>query len=330
MPEALPLSLVLLLVVAAEFVNGWTDAPNAIATVVSTRVLSPYRAVLMAAVLNIAGALVTGTAVAATIGKGIIRPEAIGLPVVAAALLAVIIYSTAAWRYGLPTSESHELVAGLTGAGLAAAGPSVLLWDGWKKVIIGLGFSTFLGFFLALVVMVALYRVFQHTRRATVRGVFGRLQILSAAFMAFSHGSNDGQKFMGVFALALVLGGVFPEFVVPVWIVLLLGTVMGLGTALGGWRIMRTMGFRLTKLEPVNGFAAESSAGLAITLASYLGIPLSTTHTINTAIMGVGATRRFSAVRWGVTRQIVTAWLLTFPICGALGAVLAFLFKLVF
>jgi len=330
MPEALPLVLVLLLVLGAEFVNGWTDAPNAIATVISTRVLSPYRAVFMAAVLNIVGVLVTGTAVAATIGKDIIRPEGVGLEVVAAATLAIIIWSTFVFRYGLPTSKTHELVAGLTGAGLASAGPGVLLWDGWKKVLIGLGFSTFLGFFLALVVMVVLYNVFQRTRRATVSRVFGRLQVLSAAFMAFSHGSNDGQKFMGVFALALVLGGIYPNFMVPLWVILLCGVVMGLGTALGGWRIMRTMGFRLTKLEPVNGFAAESSAGLAITLASRLGIPLSTTHTISTAIMGVGATRRFSAVRWGVTRQIVAAWILTFPVCGALGALLALLFKLVF
>jgi len=163
-----------------------------------------------------------------------------------------------------------------------------------------------------------------------VRGLFGRLQVLSSAFMAFSHGSNDGQKFMGAFALALVLGGVYDQFVVPLWVILLCGVVMGLGTAVGGWRIMRTMGFGLTKLEPVNGFAAETSAGLAITLASALGIPVSTTHTINTAIMGVGATRRLSAVRWGVTRNIVTAWVLTFPVCGLLAALLAWVFSLVF
>ncbi|MFH1483190.1 MAG: inorganic phosphate transporter [Chloroflexota bacterium] len=314
----------------AEFVNGWTDAPNAIATVISTRVLHPYRAVLMAAVLNIAGALVTGTAVAATIGKGIIRPEAIGLPVVAAAMIAIIAWSTIAYRFGLPTSESHALISGLAGAGLVYAGPSVLLWEGWRKVILGLGFSTILGFSLALLVMLVLYNLLRRVGPSSIRRFFGRLQVLSAAFMAFSHGSNDGQKFMGAFSLALVLGGAMPQFHVPLWVILLCGAVMGLGTMLGGWRIIRTMGFQITKLEPVHGFAAESSAGFAITLASFLGVPVSTTHTINTAIMGVGATRRFSAVRWGVTRRIVLAWLLTFPLCGAIGALLALVFRLVF
>ncbi len=321
------LVVVLLLVLAAEFVNGFTDAPNAIATVVSTRVLSPLRAVVMAALLNVAGVLATGTAVAFTIGKGIVEPEVIGLSTVGAAMLSIVVWSLVAWRWGIPTSESHALVAGLTGAGLAAAGPSVLLWEGWRKVFMGLGFSTFLGFLGGLIVMVAVYWLFRRVRRTFVNSLFGRLQILSAALMAFSHGSNDGQKFMGVFALALLLGGVLPQFQVSLWVVLLCGAVMGLGTMFGGWRIIKTMGFRVTKLEPVHGFAAESSASLVILMASFLGIPLSTTHTINTAIMGVGATRRLSAVRWGVTRQIVTAWLLTFPVCIGLGFVFALLLK---
>lgn len=324
------LILVLLLVLAAEFVNGWTDSPNAIATVVSTRVLSPRKAVVMAAVLNIVGVLVTGTAVAATIGKGIIKPEAIGLPAVATAMIAIVVWSTIAFRFGLPTSESHALIAGLTGAGLVSAGPQVLLWSGWEKVIIGLGFSTFLGFGVGLFMTVALYQSLRKVRASTVRQIFGRLQILSAAFMAFSHGSNDGQKFIGVFTLALVLKGVLPQFSVPLWVIFLCGLVMGIGTLTGGWRIIKTMGFKLTKLEPVHGFAAEVSAGLAITGASFLGIPLSTTHTINTAIMGVGATRRFSAVRWGVTRTIVFAWLLTFPVCALLGGLLTLVFKFIF
>lgn len=326
----LPLIAVLLLVLAAEFVNGWTDAPNAIATVISTRVLSPGMAVAMASILNIVGALVTGTAVAATIGKGIVRPDIIDLPVVAAAMLAIIVWSTVAWFFGIPTSESHALVAGLTGAGLAAAGPSVLLWEGWRKVLIGLGFSTFLGFFLSMILMVVIYWLFRRTRPAVIRNTFGRLQILSAGFMAFSHGSNDGQKFMGVFALALLLGGAIPQFTVPLWVILLCGVVLGLGTAIGGWRIIRTMGFKLTKLEAVNGFAAESSAGLAIIVASAFGIPLSTTHTINMSIMGVGSTRRFSAVRWGVAGNIITAWILTFPVCFVLGYLFTWLLKLVF
>jgi PiT family inorganic phosphate transporter len=326
------LIVALVLVLAAEFVNGWTDAPNAIATVVSTRVLPPSLAVLMAAVLNVVGTLVTGTAVASTLGTGIVSPDVIsgpqGLPVVIAATLTVVIWSIAAWFYGIPTSESHELIAGLTGAGLAVAGPSVLLWEGWKKVLIGLGFSTILGFSLGMIVMTSLYWILRRTSLSSIRNVFSRLQILSAAFMAFSHGSNDGQKFMGVFALALVLGGKMAHFAVPVWVMLLCGAVMGLGTALGGWRIMRTVGFKITKLEPVNGFAAESSGAFAILLASRFGIPLSTTHCIGTAIMGVGATKRFSAVRWGIARNIVMAWIITFPVCAALGWVIASLLKL--
>jgi PiT family inorganic phosphate transporter len=309
---------VLALILAAEFVNGWTDSPNAIATVVSTRVLSPYQAVIMATVLNAIGAM-SGTAVAATVGKDIISADVINLTTVAAAMVAIILWSTLAWYYGLPTSESHALIASLTGAGLATAGPSSLLWTGWSKVLVGLIFSTFLGFFGGLLLMAILYRSLANSRPGTVRRTFGRLQILSAGFMAFSHGSNDGQKFIGVFTLALMLGGILPGFQVPIWVILLFAVTMGLGTAIGGWRIVKTMGLRLTKLEPVHGFAAETAAALTIELATRLGIPLSTTHTINTAIVGVGATRRFSAVRWGVTFDIVAAWILTFPVCGAIG-----------
>ena len=315
MPDlSIGLVFVLLLVLGAEFVNGWTDAPNAIATVVSTRVLSPYQALMMASVLNAAGAFY-GIKVAETIGKGIVKPEVINLPTIGAAMLSIIIWSTLAWWRGLPTSESHALVAGLTGAGLAAAGPQVLLWDGWKKVLIGLGFSTFLGFGGGLLLMTLIYRLFFRARPETIRRWFGKLQIVSASFMAFSHGSNDGQKFIGVFTLALVLGGFLNEFAIPYWVILMCAMTMGIGTAVGGWRIVRTMGLRITKLQPVHGFAAETSAAATIVLASSLGIPLSTTHTINTTIMGVGATRRLSAVRWGVGREIAIAWILTFPVC---------------
>ena len=312
------LFLVLGLILAAEFVNGWTDSPNAIATVVSTRVLSPYQAVIMATVLNAIGAM-SGTAVAATIGKDIVRPDIINLTTVAAAMVGIILWSTLAWYYGLPTSESHALIAGLTGAGLATAGPESLLWTGWSKVLIGLLFSSFIGLGAGLLLMTILYRTLAHSRPGKVRRIFGRLQIVSAAFMAFSHGSNDGQKFIGVFTLALLLGGILPEFRVPIWVILLCAVTMGVGTAVGGWRIVRTMGLRLTKLEPVHGFAAETAAAVTIEVATRLGIPVSTTQTINTAIIGVGATRRLSAVRWGVTFEIVTAWILTFPVCGVIG-----------
>src|SRR5512145_2463432 len=294
---------VLVLVLAAEFVNGWTDAPNSIATVVSTRVLTPSQALGMASVLNALGAM-SGTA--------------IGVTTVGAAMVAIVIWSVVAWHFGLPTSESHALIAGLSGAGLATAGPGVLVWAGWQKVLVGLLFSTFLGFAGGLGFTVAIYWIFRRQRPGVVLRFFGRAQVLSAAFMAFSHGSNDGQKFIGAFTLTLVLGGVLPAFEVPLWVIFLCAATMGVGTAIGGWRIVKTMGLRLTKLDPVHGFAAETAAASTIELASRLGIPLSTTHTINTSIMGVGTTRRLSAVRWGVGRQIVIAWILTFPVCGVI------------
>jgi PiT family inorganic phosphate transporter len=330
MSETALLIFVLLLVLAAEFVNGWNDAPNAIATVISTRVLAPLQALAMAAVLNVLGALLSGSAVASTIGTEIVKPGVIGLPVVGAAVLSIAVWGAIATLYGLPISVSHGLLAGLAGAGIVTAGTDVLVWEGWRKMIIGLGFSTLLGFGLALVLMTAIYWGLRAVPRLRVAGIFGRLQMLSAAFMAFSHGGNDGQKFMGVFTLALVLGGVLPDFHIPIWVILLCGAVMGIGTFVGGWSVIRTMGFGLTKLEPVHGFVAETAAASAIQIASHFGIPLSTTHTIDTAIMGVGATKRFSAVRWGVGRRIISAWILTFPICAVIAAAFAALFRLIF
>lgn len=325
-----PLVAVLLMVLAAEFVNGLNDAPNAIATVVTTRVLSPLHALAMASVLNLLGALLSGTAVAMTIGKGIVDAEAICLPVVGAGVLAVAVWgSIATWR-GLPISISHGLVAGLAGGAFVAGGIGALEWSGWQKVIIGMAISTVAGFTLALLLMGAIFRLMRRARPTTVRVVFGRLQIISAGFMAFSHGSNDGQKFMGVFTLALVLEharqndlAALPDFYVPWWVMVICATVLATGTLLGGWRVIKTMGFKLTKLEPVHGFAAETAAASAIQIATVFGIPLSTTHTINTAIMGVGASRRLSAVRWRVGGHIISTWVLTFPACAILGALFA-------
>ncbi|MEW6026285.1 MAG: inorganic phosphate transporter [Planctomycetota bacterium] len=320
MPEvSAGLIIVILLILWAEFVNGWTDAPNAIATVVSTRVLKPIHAVIMASSFNFIGALVSlwlGAKVATTIGKGFIVPEAVTMTILGAAMLGIIIFSTIAWYFGLPTSESHALVAGLAGGAFAAGGIDALKFDGWIKVLKGLGFSTFLGFGGGLIIMLLIYVIFKRVMLGKIRGIFGNLQVLSSAFMAYSHGTNDGQKFMGVFTLALVMGGVLPEFKIPIYVVVICALVMSIGTAVGGWRIIRTMGYKVTKLEPVHGFAAETGAAITIELATQLGIPLSTTHTINTSIMGVGSTRRLSAVRWGVTANIVTAWILTFPCCA--------------
>ncbi len=318
MPDtSLGLLLVLFLILGAEFVNGWTDAPNAIATVVSTRSLSPFQAVVMASGLNLLGVL-SGTAVAATIGKDIIDPAAVDLTTVGGAMVGIIVWSTLAAFWGLPTSESHALVSGLAGAGFATAGVDALVADGWIKVGYGLLFSTFLGFGGGYLVMVIVYNLFRRAVPARMRTTFRALQVFSSGFMAFSHGSNDGQKFMGAFTLALVLGGALPAFAIPTWVIFLCASVMALGTITGGWRIMRTLGMRVTKLETHQGFAAETAAATTIELASRLGIPLSTTHTISTSIMGVGATRGVSAVRWGVTRELVTAWVLTFPICAAI------------
>jgi len=270
------LLIVVLLILGAEFVNGWTDAPNAIATVVGTRSLTPGVAVLMASVLNLVGVM-SGSAVATTIALGIVDANAVNLTTIGSAMVAIILWSSAAARWGMPTSESHALVAGLAGAGVASAGVSVLIAAGWWKVLLGLLFSSVFGFGAGLCLMVAIYWLFQNTGRAAAQRSFRRLQICSSGFMAFSHGLNDGQKFVGTFTLALMLGGVLPEFRIPIWVVFLCGSIMALGTSIGGWKIIVTLGRRVSRLKVHHGFAAETAAAGTITLASALGIPLSTT-----------------------------------------------------
>jgi PiT family inorganic phosphate transporter len=306
-------------ILAFEAVNGWTDAPNSIATVVSTRALPPLAAVAMAAVLNMAGVF-AGTAVAATIGRDIVDIETITLETVAAAALAVVFWSSFAAYFGLPTSQSHGIVAAIAGAAIAVAGTDSLLWTGWQKVFTGVGAAVVFGFAGAFVVMIAILWLFRRANPSSMRRLFGPLQILSSAFMAFSHGTADGQKAIGVMAMALAIYNETPasEFNVPVWVILLGAGTMGVSTMAGGWRIIRTLGMRVTHLETYQGFAAEAAAATTLTITSRFGIPLSTTHTIGTAIMGVGATRRLSAVRWGVAYNIIGAWVFTFPICFAL------------
>ncbi|MDQ3958047.1 MAG: inorganic phosphate transporter [Actinomycetota bacterium] len=323
MEDQIPLWLVLALAYLFEFSNGWTDAPNSIATVVSTRVLRPFQAVAMAGVLNLIGAF-SGEAVAKTIASGIVDADFVTLNTIAAAVLAATVWALGAQYYGLPSSESHALVAGLLGAGYAAGGVPGLEWDGTRKALIGLVTSPVGGFFVALLLMVAIYWIFARTRPTAVRRFFGKAQIGSAAFMAFSHGANDAQKTMGIIALAIVLneagtGAAAPEeFSIDAWIKISAAIVMGVGTMVGGWRVVKTIGLRLTKLEPVHGFAAETAAAGVIFGAAQVGIPVSTTHAIGSAIMGVGATERLSAVRWGVAQQVVTAWVLTWPSCALL------------
>ena len=326
--------VVILIAFLFEFANGWTDAPNSIATVVSTRVMRPLQAVLMAGILNLLGAL-AGIEVAKAIASGIVDPRFVSLTTIAAAVLGATLWALGAQYYGLPSSESHALVAGLLGAGFAAAGTDGLAWEGTRKSLIGLVTSPVGGFFIGLLLMVAIYWIFHKTRPSAIRKIFGKAQIGSAAFMAFSHGTNDAQKTMGIVALAIYLNnhpGRPPpeEFPIETWIIVSCAVVMGLGTMVGGWRVIRTLGLRLTKLEPVQGFAAETGAATVIFGAAQLGIPVSTTHAIGSSIMGVGATQRLSAVRWGVAGEVVTAWILTWPSCALLGYGLQKLFDLLY
>ncbi|MBF0564853.1 MAG: inorganic phosphate transporter [Nitrospirae bacterium] len=320
------LIIVLFFVLSAEFINGWTDAPNAVATVISTRVLPPHKAIIIATVLNALGAF-SGTAVATTIGKGIVDIGSINIMTILAALLSIVVWGIASAHFSLPISKSHALVAGLAGAALATAGPHALLWAGWKKVLIGLGFSCILGFIASLMIGKFIVWRFSGSPPARTGRLFSYLQIFSSGLMAFEHGSNDGQKFIGVFTMTLVLGGFLPVFEVKWWVILICAITMGLGTMIGGKKLIRQIGMKMVHLKPWQGFSAETSAGITISIASHFGIPLSTTHVVATSIMGVGASRRFSAVRWDIVQKIVTAWVLTFPICGTLSFIIAMILK---
>jgi len=337
--------LVLLAALAFEYINGFHDAANAIATVVSTRVLTPRQAIALAAVCNLIGAF-WGTAVASTIGSGLVDTNVVTLTTVLAALIGAIIWNLLTWWLGLPSSSSHALIGGLCGAALATSSGNwgVLRWavtkpDGsmaglWPKVVLPMFSSPVLGFIVAAVVMIVLTILLRKSTPRLVNGLFGKLQLVSAGVMGLSHGSNDAQKTMGIIALTLFTGtkaGVFnelpsalhflrtPDFIVAKWVIAACALTMAAGTAAGGWRIIRTMGHKMVKLQPVHGFAAETSAATVILAASHFGIPVSTTHVISTSIMGVGTVKRFSAVKWGVVGRIVWAWVLTLPVTGLLG-----------
>jgi len=318
-PEPALFIIVIIFAVGLAVINGFNDAANAIATVISTRVLSPARAIGMAAIMNFAGAA-TGTAVALFVGTKIINPDVIseGYSIILAAMAAAIIWGFTATRLGLPVSISHSFIAGLLGAGIGAAGSGVIMWGGFGRVLSAVAIAPALGFAGGLAVMVGLMWIFRRTAPLRVEGLFSRLQVLSAAFMAYSHGKNDGQMPIGMIALAVMIHTGNPFHIEP-WMWALSASAISLGTAFGGWRVIRTVGTKITALRPVHGFAAQGSAAGVIEFASHLGIPVSTTHCISTSIMGVGATKRFSAVRWGVARSIVIAWVLTFPICAGIG-----------
>lgn len=340
---SITLIIVVLLMLGVIFVNGWTDAPNAIATAVSTRVLSPKAAVRMAVVFNFLGALamtLVNAKVAATLSK-IVRfhPEENHFALVAlcAAMFAIVLWAVAAWCFGIPTSESHALIAGVTGAAIALGGFSSVNQNEWAKVLIGLVVSSILGFGMGFVVSKIIEGLFRGIRRKTANKIFGAGQIGSAAAMAFMHGAQDGQKFMGTFLLGvylyhseMVTRNAAGDFTIPIWLILLCSAVMGIGTSVGGYRIIKAVGMDMVKLEKYQGFAADTAASLCLLFSSLIGLPVSTTHTKTTAIMGVGASRRLSSVNWGVVRDMILAWILTFPGCGLIAYFMAKLFLYIF
>ena len=313
---------------AFDYINGFHDAANSIATVVSTRVLSPGQAVVWAAFFNFIAAFTFGTAVAKTIGKGMIELSAVTFGVIFAGLMGAIIWDLITWYYGLPTSSSHALIGGYAGAAVANAGFSAIIASGWTKTVIFIVVAPLIGLTLALLITVAIYWIFQRWTPLRVDRIFRRAQLVSAALYSLGHGGNDAQKTMGIIAGVLVTAGYLKQFSIPVWVILSAHAAIALGTLSGGWRIIHTMGSKITRLQPVGGFAAETAGAISLFLATALGIPVSTTHTITGAIVGVGATRRLSAVRWGVAGRILWAWVLTIPMSALIGAITFWIVRL--
>jgi inorganic phosphate transporter, PiT family len=308
---------IILVALTFDFLNGFHDAANSIATVVSTRVLSPQRAVLWAAFFNFVAAFVLGTSVAKTIGKGMIDLSVVSQDVILAGLLGAIFWNLFTWYYGLPVSSSHALIGGYGGAAVAKAGMGALLVSGWIKTLMFIVLAPMIGMFLAFFLMVAVTWIFRRWRPSRLDHLFRRLQLISAGLYSLGHGGNDAQKTMGIITGLLVASGSLKTFDVPLWVVLISHAAIALGTMFGGWRIVKTMGTKITKLQPFGGFCAETAGALTLVGATLGGIPVSTTHTITGAIIGVGATKRLSAVKWGVAGRIVWAWVLTIPIAAA-------------
>jgi len=320
--EDLTLVAVVMVALFFDFTNGFHDTANAIATSVSTRALSPRTAVLLAAILNFAGAFVS-IKVAATVAKGIVDPGAITLSIVLAGLVGAITWNLITWYLGLPSSSSHALIGGIAGSAVAAAGWDVIEWDGlWNKVIKPSVLAPTVGFVAALALMLAIVWMIRRRSPSKINSVFRRAQLFSGSFVAFTHGTNDAQKTMGIIALALIASGHLnaEEFDVPTWVIASSATAMALGTYAGGWRIIKTMGTRIAKIDPPQGFAAQTACAGILWTTAHFGFPVSTTHTISGSVMGAGASRRFSAVRWGIAGNIVVAWILTLPAAGLVGA----------
>ena len=309
-----------LVALAFDFINGFHDAANSIATVVSTRVLSPGKAVIWAAFFNVAAAFIFGTAVAKTVGSGMIDLQFVTFSVIFAGLLGAIAWDLLTWVYGLPTSSSHALFGGYAGAAVAKAGFGAVIVSGWTKTLVFMLVAPTIGLVVGLGVMTAIYWICRNMVPSRVERWFRRLQLVSAAGFSLMHGANDAQKTMGIIAGVLFTAGYLETFTIPFWVEMAAYTAIGLGTLSGGWRIIHTMGSKITKLQPMGGFAAETGAAMAIFTATLFGVGISTTHTITGAIVGVGATRRLSAVRWGVAGRIVWAWVLTIPGAALVGA----------
>lgn len=306
-----------------DFLNGFHDAANSIAAIVSTRVLKPHWAVAWAAFFNFIAFLFFGTHVAATIGTGLVDPGVINTHIIFSALLGAIFWNLFTWYYGLPSSSSHALIGGLLGACIAHAGMKPLKWAGISKVLAAIVISPLLGMIMGMLLMLLTARLFFYSTPNRVEGWFRHLQLLSSAFISLGHGSNDAQKTMGIIAILLYSAGFATgEFHVPTWVVILCNFVIALGTCFGGWRIVKTMGMKITKLKPVSGFCSDTASATTLALATYLGIPVSTTHTVTGAIIGVGSINGFSAVRWGVAKNIVWAWILTIPASGCVAAIM--------
>ena len=305
-----------------DFVNGFHDSANAIATVVGTRVLRPVHAVSIAAIANFTGPFIFGTAVAATVGKGIIQPEFSTIYVILAGLIGAIVWDLITWYFGLPSSSSHALIGGLVGSALIAGGLNAIVFPGIEKTLMFMVVSPMAGFAVAFGFAIILMYYLQQSKASKVNRIFGKLQIGSSIFFSLTHGANDGQKTMGIITALLIAGGLIDSksFVVPLWVILGAAAAIALGTFFGGWRIVKTMAFRLTSLRPYQGFCAETGGGAILASMAWLGIPVSTTHAISGAIMGVGATKRFSAVRWGVGKNLIYAWIITIPASAAVSA----------
>jgi PiT family inorganic phosphate transporter len=305
--------LVIIVALVFDYVNGFHDAANSIATVVSTRVLTPGQAVSWAAFWNFAAAFGFGTAVARTVGSGLIDIGVVTYVVILAGLFGAIAWDLITWYYGLPTSSSHALIGGYAGAAVAKAGPGAIIAEGWTMTLAFIVLAPMLGMLLGMALMIGTYWAFRRFAPSRIDFIFRRLQLVSAALYSLGHGANDAQKTMGIIAGALFTGGLISEFRIDTWVVLAAHAAIALGTLSGGWRIIRTMGQKITRLQPVGGFAAETAGAISLFTATALGVPVSTTHTITGAIVGVGSTRRISAVRWGIAGRIVWAWVLTIP-----------------